>query len=112
MLFNLDKQLIENISLGATTELEDGHHEVDSYAFVVKKKKIQNIHVRLGEFYSSGPLFDGALVLNGKRLSANMALQPEDIKPHLPKPTSQWNDGTEVNYQFLKVIFVLSLAGK
>jgi len=101
MIFNLNKFEIEDIVLGNKVTTPDGYHENGVYSYFVENSIIKTINVRLSEFYSSGPIFTGQILIKNKLLQADKKLQPIHVFPLFENQTDTWNDGVEVNYQFL-----------
>lgn len=110
MCINLDSFEILNISLRNHSNLPDGNHQNGSVSFSVEDSIIKSICVRLSEFYSNGETYEGTLVANGEMISVNKQFQPDNILNCFSVQTEHWDDGVEVNYQFLanKVIIEFS----
>ncbi|ALG52131.1 TPA: hypothetical protein NKB37_002942 [Vibrio parahaemolyticus] len=101
MLLNLNTFSIENFVLSAECSLPDGSHSFGCYLLNVLNGKVSHIHVRLSEFYSKGDVFEGELLLGNCYLSINDGTQPEHIKALFSHHIEHWDDGVEVNYQYL-----------
>ncbi|MFN1651965.1 hypothetical protein LYZ37_07485 [Vibrio tubiashii] len=101
MLLNLNTFSIENFVLSAECSLPDGSHSFGCYLLSVVNGKVHRIHVRLSEFYSRGDVFTGELLLGNRYLSINDGMQPEQIKALFSNHIEHWDDGVEVNYQYL-----------
>lgn len=100
MSINLDLFKILNLELGSQSDMLDGTYQRDSVSFQIKDSYVNNIYVRISEFYSKGETYEGSLIINGSDLFVNENFQPENIISHFSTPIEQWNDGVEVNYRF------------
>ena len=101
MIFNLNKFQIEDIVLGDKVATADGIHENGVYNYFVENSIIRTINVRLSEFYSSGPIFTGQILIKDKTFKADKNFQPFLVLPLFENQTDNWNDGVELNHQFL-----------
>ncbi|EPW7037949.1 hypothetical protein L3V27_22550 [Vibrio sp. J2-3(2022)] len=101
MQLNLNTFSIESFVLGAECNFPDGSHSFGCYVLNVVNGKVNHIHVRLSEFYSRGDVFKGDLLLGNRYLSINDGMQPEQIKALFSNHIEYWDDGVEVNYQYL-----------
>lgn len=101
MKFNLNTYEIDNITLGQKTDLSNSLHSKGAYHFFVENNQIKSISVRLGQFYSKGPVFDGQIQINEKLIHSNNKFLPQVILSEFENETSSWDDGVEINHQFI-----------
>jgi len=101
MIIDINDFSVSNFELGAKTDLLDGIHEVGSFSLRVNDGRIEWLSVLLSQFYSNGPTFNGEIEYQSQVESLTSNTQPEEISKMFPSHFDHWDDGVEVNYQYL-----------
>jgi hypothetical protein len=88
-------------SINQSMEL-NGNIEDSYYSLFVIDRKLKNISLRLNDFYSEGlSVFCGNVSIDSRSFDSTQEIQPSIIRDILGEPADSWDDGVEVNNQYI-----------